>query len=73
MTAGAFPIAGDADPLLHSLRQALAAIEVLGPDAAGEVVLRLHATWGVHIDHHLGSIGQSEAADAWLAWRDLLA
>lgn len=73
MSAGAFPAAADDDPLVRSMREALAAIEVIGPDDAGEVVLRLTATWDSIIDHSLGRLGVSPAADAWVAWRDLLA
>jgi len=73
MNAGAFPVTADDDPLVRSIREALAAIEVIGPDDAGEVVLRLTATWGSVIDHPLGRLGVSAAADGWVAWRDLLA
>jgi len=73
MSAGAFPVTATDDPLARSLREALAAIEVIGPDGEGNVVLRLHAVWGVEIDQPLGKAGHSDAADAWLAWRDLLA
>lgn len=73
MSAGAFPVAATADPLVASLQAALAAIEVIGPGADGEVILRLRSTWGETFDWALGTADRDPAADAWLAWRDLLA
>ena len=73
MVAGAFPTASATDPLVKSMADALAAIEVIGPDEDGLVILRLTATWGARVEHSLGRAGHADAADAWLAWRDLLA
>jgi hypothetical protein len=73
VSAGAFPIDPAADPLLESMQKAVGAIEVLGPAADGHVVLRLQATWGESLQWELGIAGRDAAADAWLAWRDLLA
>jgi hypothetical protein len=55
------------------MRNALGAIEVIGPDTEGQVMLRLQATWGELFQWELGISGKDPAADAWLAWRDLLA
>lgn len=73
MTSGAFPAKPAEDGLVASMRNALGAIEVIGPDRDGQVVLRLLATWGELFQWELGISGQDAEADAWLAWRDLLA
>ena len=62
----------ETDPLLDSLKAALAAVQVIGPDDDDRVWVAVTAH-GVTATTLVGVAGDDPTATVWLAWRDGLA